>query len=222
MVSCSSDSSLESNEPQPDLDDAALTSAVDIRAIGCQGQAVRGAGAVIEGGFVLTAAHVVAGARSTTVRPATPDTAATATAHLVAIDPANDLALLATTDRSTPSLALGRAAAGDVGIVIVFRQLTALAQPFIITRPVNVRIFDIYHHRTVHRDGYQVAIEIEPGDSGGVLIGPKGTAVGVLYAKSQDADDRAWATSTSPVSALLKLAKLVDPNVGIDSGACAH
>ena len=134
MVGCSAESSLEANEPQPDLDDAALASAVDIRATGCQGQAIRGAGAVIEGGFVLTAAHVVAGAHSTTVRSATPVTSAPTTAHIVAIDPANDLALLATTDRSTPSLTLGRASSGDAGIVIVFRRLTAHAQPFIITR----------------------------------------------------------------------------------------
>jgi S1-C subfamily serine protease len=222
LASCGASSSKESHEPQPDLDDAALSSAVDVRAIGCQKEPVRGAGAVVDGGFVLTAAHVVAGANSITVRPAIPDGAGTLAAHLVAIDPAADLALLSTPGYQSTSLALGRASASDKGVAIVFRDLTAIAVPFVITRPVTVRIFDIYHTKTVNRDGYQVAVEIEPGDSGAVLVGPTGTADGVLYAKSKDTEDRAWATSTSTTPSLLDRARRADPNAGIDPGLCAR
>ncbi len=222
MTSCGTHSSKDSDEPQPDVDDAALTSAVDIRAFGCQLEPTRGAGAVIDGGFILTAAHVVAGASSITVRPATPANAASSIAHVVAIDPAADIALLSTPQSVAAPLSLGRASTNDRGVAVVFRDRTPIAIPFIITRPVRVRIFDIYHRKTVNRDGYQVEIEVEPGDSGAVLVGPRGTADGVLYAKSEDSEDRAWATTTTMLRSLLDRATRADPAVGIDSGTCVH
>lgn len=208
-------------EPHPDIDDAAVASAVDIRAMGCTSDPIRGAGAVIEGGYVLTAAHVVTGAHTITVRPASPEAADPIDAHIVAIDPGNDLALLSTPGHELQELPLGRGAGNDRGIAIVFRNRAAVAQPYVITRPVRVRILDIYHHNTVTRSGYQVAMTIEPGDSGAVLVGPTGTAVGVLYAKSQGTDNRAWASSTSTVPSLIAGARGVDPAVGIDPGPCA-
>lgn len=209
-------------EPQPDIDDAAIASAVDIRAIGCQTAPTRGAGAVVEGGFVLTAAHVVAGADSITVRAASPQDADAIIAHVVALDPNNDLALLATPDHDLQQLPLARGAANTVGVAIVFRDNSALAEPFVITRPVRMRIFDIYHHDTVSRSGYQVAISIEPGDSGAVLVGPTGAAVGVLYAKSRGTANRAWASSTVAVPVLISRARSIDPTEGIDAGPCVR
>lgn len=222
ITSCAANGAKESGEPQPDVDDAAIASAVDIRAIGCKVEAVRGAGAVIDGGFVLTAAHVVAGAKSISIRPATPNGARSITVHVAAIDAAADLALLSGPGERLPSLSLGRASARDRGVAIVFRDSVAIALPFTITRPVTVRIFDIYHAKTISRDGYQVEIEIEPGDSGAILVGPKATADGVLYAKSQDTENRAWATSTSVMASLIDRAKQANPDVGIDPGPCAH
>ncbi len=222
LVGCATSGSRSPiTEPQPDVDDAAIASAVDIRALGCAVEPIRGAGAVIEGGFVLTAAHVVAGAHTLTVRPASPEAADPITAHVVAIDPGNDLALLSTPGHSLQELPLLRAGANDRGVAIVFRDLAPVAEPYVITRPVRVRILDIYHRSTVTRGGYQVAIEIDPGDSGAVLVGPTGAAVGVLYAKSQGTEQRAWASSTSAVPALIARARGVDPIAGIDPGACA-
>ncbi len=222
LIGCAATGSRSlTTEPRPDIDDAAVASAVDIRATGCASEPTRGAGAVIEGGFVLTAAHVVAGAHTITVRPASPNVADPITAHIVAIDPNNDLALLSTPGHALQELPLGSASGNDRGVAIVFRNRAGVAQPFAITRPVRVRILDIYHVNTVTRSGYQVAVTIEPGDSGAVLVGPTGTAVGVLYAKSQGTENRAWASSTSAVPRLIAGARSVDPAVGIDPGPCA-
>ena len=211
----------ESYDAQPDLDDIALSSAVAIRATGCAPGSIRGAGAVIEGGFVLTAAHVVAGASSITVQPANnPPGDQPRLAHLVALDPNNDLALLAIAGSALPELPVAVGAATGAGVAIVFRESKAVVHPFVITRPVQVRILDIYGQRTVTRESYQVATGISRGDSGAVLIGPEGTAAGVLYARSDESDDRAWATTMAPVPRLIDQARLVDPTIGINIGAC--
>ena len=224
LTSCASvgDVDDESNDAQPDLDDIALSSAVAIRATGCAPGSIRGAGAVIEGGFVLTAAHVVAGASSITVQPAnSPPGSEPRTARLVALDPKSDLALLAIAGSALPGLTVAGGAASGAGVAIVFRESKAVVHPFVIKRPVQVRILDIYGQRTVTRESYQVATEISRGDSGAVLIGPEGTAVGVLYARSDESDDRAWATTMATVPRLIDQARLVDPETGIDTGACA-
>ncbi|CAB4887481.1 unannotated protein [freshwater metagenome] len=204
-----------------DLDDIALASAVEIHASGCHTEPIRGGGSGIIGGYVLTAAHVVAGATSITVRSAAFGSTTGVAAHLVAVDPANDLALLAAPGLLLAGLPLGKASAGDLGVAVIVRDHAGIAAPFTISRPVSVRILDIYQHDTVTRSGYQVAIEIEPGDSGAVLVGPRGDAVGVLYARSQAAENRAWATSTSAVPGLLQRAAGVDTATGIDPGPCA-
>jgi S1-C subfamily serine protease len=222
LVGCGSVGEDETNEVQPDLDDIALSSAVSIRSIGCAPGSIRGAGAVIEGGFVLTAGHVVAGATSIMVQPANnPPGSEPRAAHLVALDPKNDLALLAITGTSVPALRVARGASTGAGLTTVFRESKAVLHPFVITRPVQVRILDIYGQRTVTRESYQVAAETSGGDSGAVLIGPEGTAVGVLYAQSDVSDDRAWATTMAAVPRLIDDARLVDPSSGIDTGACA-
>lgn len=224
LASCASVGDVDDrpNDVQPDLDDIALSSAVAIRSIGCASSSIRGAGSVIEGGFVLTAAHVVAGASSITVQPANnlPGDEPR-TAHLIALDPNNDLALLAIAGSALPGLTVAGGAVSGAGVAIVFRESKAVVHPFVITRPVQVRILDIYGRRTVTRESYQVATEISRGDSGVVLIGPEGTAVGVLYARSDESDDRAWATTMATVPRLIDQARLVDPATGIDTGACA-
>lgn len=221
LASCGSTGEEESDDSQPDIDDIALSSAVAIRAIGCSPGSIRGAGAIIEGGFVLTVGHVVAGATSITVQQANnPPGSEPLIAHLVAIDPKNDLALLSIPGSATPGLPLAQGATTGAGVAIVFRESKAVMHPFVITRPVLVRILDMYGQHTVARESYQVATEITPGDSGAVLVGPEGTAVGVLYARSDESDDRAWATTMAAVPRLVNSARLVDPAVGIDTGAC--
>ena len=203
----------------------ALASAVDVHAMGCRTVDVRGAGSLIDGNHILTAAHVVSGADSITVRSAAAG-AATVAAHLVAIDAVHDLALLDVdlshlTELRPVALADGGAAeAGDAGVAVLFRDDAAIVVPYTIAKPVVVRILDIHHENKVSRPGYAVDIEIAAGDSGAVMVADDGRAVGVLYAKSREAESRAFASDTSAVTALLTAAAAADPAVGIDTGEC--
>ncbi len=205
-----------------EIAEIALGSAVDLRMTGCRALPVRGAGSMIEGidgrRYIVTAAHVVAGADKISARPASASSAEV-DAVLVAIDPVNDLALLST------SLDLGRLVPatlndGDQGVVVVFREEVAEVRPFTIVNRAIVNIRDIYDQSKISRNGYRVQVEISPGDSGAVLVGPGGAAGGVLYAKTRGVDDNAFATNTEPFAALIESASTVDPVVGIDAGAC--
>jgi len=225
-TACSSTSTgTASTAVLPDPAATALAAAVDIHATGCRTTDVRGAGALIAGSFILTAAHVVSGAVSITVRPATPGADAVA-ARLVAIDPVHDLALLDVDPNELAQLrpldvgAGAAAGAGDTGVAVLFRDDAAVVVPYTIAKPVIVRILDIHHENTVSRPGYEVDIAIAAGDSGAVMVATDGHAIGVLYAKSREADARAFASDTGAVSALVAAASGVDAAVGIDTGEC--
>jgi len=167
--------------------------------------------------YILTAAHVVAGATSITARPASG--AASTDAVLVAIDAANDVALLVA-DLAIDALPVGEMAAGDRGAVVVFRADVPTLLEFGIVNPAIVNILDIYGDSAVGRRGYRVEIEIEAGDSGAVLVGPDGRADGVLYAKTRSTVDNAFATGRSAIDALMNRAGAVDRTVGVSAGAC--
>jgi S1-C subfamily serine protease len=198
----------------------ALASAVAIKALGCERQPVRGAGSMIIGGYVLTAAHVVSGAQSILVRPALPDASDALNAYLMAIDPVNDLALLSVPGLSLAPLRTSAAKAGDTGTAVLMRDDLAEANHLSIEKPVVVRILDIHQQNKISRPGYVVTIDIAAGDSGAVMVGADNAAVGVLYAKSREADNRAFATDMSSVGALLKSTEGVDPTRGIATGVC--
>jgi len=205
------------------LAEIAQASAVDLRMAGCRTDPVRGAGSMVVNsasgdGYILTAAHVVAGSRSILARPATGGGPAVE-AVLMAIDPANDLALLAS-ELALPALPLAELTTGDEGVAIIFRDRVTTVQPFSIVNPAIVNIVDIYGENKISRPGYRVAIDIDPGDSGAVLVGPGGTAAGSLWGRTLDGDGTAFATNTSAIDALFDAAAAADPVAGIPTGRC--
>ena len=176
---------------------------------------------MIDGGLILTAAHVVAGSLSVSVTPSASATGEPMSAQVVALDPANDLALLSVPGLSAPGLRLGSFVAGDTGAALIFRDGKVVEQPFTITRPVIVRILDIYERDKVSREGYQLEIEIDAGDSGAVLVGADGKVGAVLYAKSRGTEDRAWGANMSAVPALIAAAS-AGPLPVAPVGECAR
>ena len=201
-----------------DIAQVALASAVDIRATGCRTEDVRGAGAVIDGGFVLTAAHVVSGAATITVRGV--DSLAAVDATVVAFDPVNDLALLATVSVVAAPLALATVATTGDGVVVLFRDGVAVVTPVTIAKRVIVHILDIFHEHEIDRPGYIATIDIDPGDSGAVLVTVDGHAAGVLYAVSRADPERSFATDTSALDALLDEARVGDNSRPTASSRC--
>ena len=87
---------------------------------------------MIEGNYILTAAHVVSGSLSVSVTSATSAKGEPIAARVVALDPANDLALLTVPGLDLPALPLGSFKAGDTGNALIFRDGKVVQQPFTI------------------------------------------------------------------------------------------
>ncbi|HEY5662490.1 MAG TPA: trypsin-like peptidase domain-containing protein [Ilumatobacter sp.] len=149
-----------------------------------------GSGALVAPGLVLTAAHVVAGAYDIEVVR----NGRSVSAEVVAFDPDMDLAYLAVTGLGGRPLPVSstQVAAGDTGSAYVWRSLGLEVLPVTVKRRINISTEDIYIENDTLRPGYELVADIEPGDSGGaVVIG--GRVVGVLWARSRQADQRAYA-----------------------------
>jgi S1-C subfamily serine protease len=151
-----------------------------------------GSGAFVAPGIVLTAAHVVAGAKTLTVEQ--PGSGRPMIGEIVGFDPINDLAYVGVDDRYAQHLAVATtsAASGDTGTAYVVRKGAVVALPIEIVRPVNIRTEDIYVDTMTNRPGFELLADIDAGDSGGVVV-VGGRVVGVIWARSNLAPDRAYA-----------------------------
>ncbi len=198
-----------------DRDAAALDSTVRVRADGCGPRTRLGIGTIVEESLIVTAAHVVAG--SDRVDVVDRDGLVT-TANVISFDPDQDLALLRA-DVPAGAVAVVRPdepIAGEAGIVAVTDdggdELELVDAT--ITRTVTVRTTDIYGDGVVLRDGFEIDASIEPGDSGAMVHFPGGVS-GVVWARSLEATDRAWAVAVPP--ALFETPRSAPP---VDIGPC--
>ena len=135
-----------------------------------QGQGA-GTGIVLEGGYILTNAHVVADASSITVTPSGTGTARTAT--LVGADTANDVAVLKVDDTSgmTPAT-LGDSDAAQVGdSVIAIGNALALEGGLTVTEGiVSATGRSIEDESGTLTNLIQTDAAISSGNSGGALV----------------------------------------------------
>lgn len=166
---------------------------VAVRAEGCPPLASEGVGTIVAAGEVLTAAHTVAGAERVTV--------AGEPAEVVALDAANDLALLRIADVRTAPLPRtdvtpGRGTRADA---YVRRDGGIRRIDVIIVRPVVIATTDIHHETDVERQGFELAGPIEPGDSGAPLV-VGGRMVAVVWARSTASPGRAYAVAAGTFS----------------------
>ena len=149
-----------------------------------------GSGMIVAPGVALTAAHVVAGADEIIVQHG----GRAAVATVSGFDPEMDLAYL--TFDAAPSQMFevdsDHVEAGDTGIAYVVRDGEVVSVPVGIRRRINIRTEDIYLEGETLRPGFDLAAEIEPGDSGGALV-VDGRIVGVIWARSNQNEQRAYA-----------------------------
>lgn len=185
-------------------------SAVQVVANGCSSIEVHGAGLMVGVGRIATVAHVVAGAKSVEVR----GVRGTAQATVVYFDPVLDLAVLKVDPTLAPPVAIGSAAAGDQGGVIVYRKGAPVELPVSVERLVNIRTGDIYLQGTHIRPGYELNLDIQAGDSGAVVV-ISGKAVALVWATSRETKARAWAMQAS------LLADHLSGDTAVDHGTCA-
>ncbi|MBB2924103.1 S1C family serine protease [Cellulomonas cellasea] len=175
-----------------------------------------GTGFLIGPELVVTAAHVVEGARSvevgTNVGPIH--------AVVVGLDPAGDLALLRTrspVDGHVFTLASTQPRKGT--------EVTALGFPLgadsVVATQGRVSGLDMtVETGSTHRDDMiQTDAGLNPGNSGGPLITLEGDVVGVVSAGAPDASVTAWAVPSTAVSAHLPVWRTAsDP---VTPAACA-
>jgi len=151
-------------------------------------------GVATGGDRVLTVAHVLTGGHAVAVggRPA----------RIVRLDRRLDLAVLAVPGLRAARVRLGGGEARRVGIVVL-RDRVARTLAGRIRRRVIVHWREQPADPPRDRPGLELAASVEPGDSGGPVVDRDGRLLGVLYARSSDAGDTAWAVDAAAVRVVL-------------------
>ncbi len=195
---------------------AALAGTARITTRAC-GIAVNGTGVMVAKGYVVTNAHVVAGA--TTIRVAIGSDVADATAVL--FDPDLDVALLhapgltgtplrfaaADPDRGAVGAALGYAGGGPLVIL-----------PAAVSGSYAATGRDIYGVRRVTRQILELRAAVDPGDSGGPLVLRNGTVGGLMFAESRTNPDVGYALT--PTSVAVRIAPALGRTRAAGVGDC--
>jgi S1-C subfamily serine protease len=200
------------------LAEIALPSTVKITAATCLSLS-SGTGFVVERGYVVTNAHVVAGA--TTVRVGLADRAYDAVP--VFVDPDLDVALLYAPQLEAPALRFATAEPerGATGATFGFPGGRALdVQPAAVAGAYEATGRDIYGDRHVTRSILELRAKVDQGDSGGPLILADGSVGGVVFAEARTDDDVGYALS--PLAVRLAIAPAIGRTGEAATGACIH
>ena len=196
----------------------AAPSTVEVLGDGCfHGFLNQGSGFVVEPGFVVTNAHVVAGTTELWVRLDGHDHPAT----VVGFDPDLDIAVLHVPTLTAPPLALlgGDLARGDGGAVLGYPGGGSLTTGAAAVRQVIVPVGrDIYGSGEVTRRLYELQADVAPGNSGGPFVLPNGKVAGVVFANSVVEDHVGYAIVSSEFSQLV--ARSIGRDEAVSPGLC--
>ena len=175
-----------------------------------------GSGTIVSAaGHVLTAAHVVAGAKSVKVITAR----GTTTAKVLRIDEANDLAVLKLAGGSYPALSVAASRTVRLG-----QTVATIGFPNIEIQGFSPKVTrgEISSLNGIGDDprAWQISVPVQTGNSGGPLLDENGNLVGVVVAKLGMAAARATGDLPQNVSYAVKSAyalALLEPY--LDGGA---
>jgi S1-C subfamily serine protease len=195
---------------------AATGSTARVATRACDTQ-VNGTAVLVAPGYLVTNAHVVAGA--STVRAALGSSVADAVPVL--FDPDLDVAVLYAPDLAGPSLrfattvpergaegaALGYAGGGPLVVL-----------PAAVAGAYKATGHDIYDAGLITREIVELRAAIEPGDSGGPLILRDGTIGGLVFAESRADPDVGYALS--PTAVATRVSPALSRTSKVDTGAC--
>ncbi len=191
---------------------------VRVDAQGC-GEIFTGTGFAVAPNFVVTNAHVVAGATSVSVTTET--TGRRAPGSVVLFDPELDVALIRTPDLVFRPLQFAAAAPGrgTVGAALGHPNGGALAViPAAVTAEIHASGRDLYGTRTVIRDILELRAPIQPGDSGGPFLLSDGRVGGVVFAQSRTDDGVGYALDPNAVAD--RVLPLLGRTATVDTGTC--
>jgi S1-C subfamily serine protease len=216
-------------EPLPgapvDVPDDPTVQAIAQRAQGSQlrvtaqtcGRISTGSSFAIARGYVVTNAHVIAGA--TTIRLNLGNATFDATAVL--FDPQLDLAVLHAPRLDVPALRFASAdpTRGGTGAVLGFPGGGGLRiVPAAITGRYDAQGRDIYGRARVTRSILEIRADIARGNSGGPLVLVDGTVGGVVFAESRTSPDVGYALS--PTTVAVRTAPALGRTSSVDTGDC--
>jgi len=185
---------------------AAEASTVKIVGEGC-GVIQEGSGFVVDGDLVVTNAHVIAGIRHPEVEALDGGPYAT---EVVLFDPTLDLAVMRVPGLHEPSLTIdpdmvGRGVTGAALGYPGGGPFTAV--PAAVADAFEATGLDIYGNVQTTRAVYEIDAVIRPGNSGGPLVEPDGTVIGVVFARSTTNPDIGYALATPAVAAQVRKAE---------------
>lgn len=183
------------------------------------GQLQEGSGFVFAPNYLMTNAHVVAGADpgATTVTSETTSMEGT----VVLFDPATDVAVIRL--RETPEDVLpmfgDELERGEGGAVIGYPgggQLTAAKAA--VMRVIDAEGRDIYGRKTVTRRVYELQTQVLPGNSGGPFVRPDGSVAGMVFAASTTDEDVGYAITSTQLEE--DIGKAVTSVAPVGTGRC--
>jgi S1-C subfamily serine protease len=170
---------------------------------------------VVDDERMLTVAHAVAGADDDLHVLGLDGTRYSVT--VIGFDPDRDLALLYVAGLNAPSIQLGTAGEGDSGFITsILRDHEIKPIEYRVARVVTARSGDIYDQGEVLRKALELDAVTESGDSGAPLINEAGLMVGMLFARSTNAEG-SWALHADEIDAFLESVTGEDE---VDRGRC--
>lgn len=189
-------------------------STVKVEGVACQ-RLQEGSGFVVGPGTVATNAHVVAGHQPGRTEVLSPD-GSRLRATVVVFDPDRDLAVLQVPGLTKPPLPVGTADVGDLGAVFGHPggQDPLRVAPAAVRQRVQALGRDLYDSHPTRRDVFILASDLRPGDSGGALVDPQGTVVGVAFAIAPDHPSTAYALTSKELTAVLALRRSAAAGTG--------
>ncbi|MBV9043126.1 MAG: MarP family serine protease [Acidimicrobiia bacterium] len=187
-------------------------STVKVEGIACR-RIQDGSGFTPQPDVIVTNAHVVAGERSTSV--ITPN-GRRLKATVVLFDPNRDLALLRVPGLGEAPLPVATAKVGTQGAVFGHPngQDNLAIQAAAIRQQVTAVGRDLYDSHETRRQVFILASALEPGDSGGALVNPVGSVVGVAFAIAPDRPGTAYALTTDELRPVLAAGGAAAVNTG--------
>jgi S1-C subfamily serine protease len=198
---------------------AARGSVVRVFGTAC-GLGIEGSGWVAAPGLVVTNAHVVAGENDTEVQVGGEGVGLTA--HVIAFDPRDDIALLRVNDLREPVLALARDPNSGTPAAILGYPLDGAfdAEPGRIGKTNTVRTQDAYGNGPVLRSITTLRGRVRPGNSGGPMIDSHGQVVATVFA-ALTGTRRAGGFAVPNALVSAELAKTGRRTLPVSSGRCA-
>ncbi|MEO7349673.1 MAG: MarP family serine protease [Terrimesophilobacter sp.] len=198
--------------------DVAAKSVVKITGAAIQcGQNQSGSGFVVAKNRIVTNAHVVAGVTEPVIE--VPGVGAFS-GRVVYFDPKYDLAVISVSGMPTAPIPLGTTL--TEGSEVVFDGYP-MGGPFHsasarVERVIEVNLYDIYGKNAHTMEVYQLAANVQSGNSGGPLLSTSGEAIGVIFAKATTVENVGYAHTMKELSPVAKSAASF--TAPVSTGSC--